>query len=518
MEWRKFKPFLFLLWIPLYACNSQSLLSFTISFDEAEDQRFHVQMEIPEWEGDTLELKIPGWMPGYYQYMHYAENVENFNFSVSGKPSNHWIHPSENVWEIYGIKGRPVKVTYDVLAERRFVANSFVDTSHAYIIPESAFLYIDNHLQLPVQIAINPLSTWPDVVTGLDPNPEIANVFTAQNFDVLYDCPILAGKLTEFPAFNVHGIPHRFFAYRPGTFDASALMGDLKKVVTVATELIGDIPYHSYTFIGIGPGRGGIEHLNNTTVAFEGSQLQSESGRLRMLNFLAHEYFHHYNVKRIRPFELGPFDYDRGSKTNLLWISEGLTVYYEYLTVRRAGLMNEIALLNQLANNIKATEEDPGLPYQSLAQASYATWQDGPFGGDNQAGDRAISYYEKGPVVGLMLDFTIRHATNNEQSLDDVMRHLYNRFYQSAQRGFTDAEFQQTCEAIAGIPLDEFFEYIYTTKPLDYNRYLAYGGLRLHISPREIDPSSNEYLLDFLPERNELQRKIYNDWTRNASR
>jgi predicted metalloprotease with PDZ domain len=126
-----------------------------------------------------------------------------------------------------------------------------------------------------------------------------------------------------------------------GEFDKVRLMNQLQKIIEQAATLIGDIPYNEYTFIGIGPGNGGIEHLNNTTVSFTGEKLSNRDVEIKMLNFLTHEYFHHYNVKRIRPFELGPFDYSQMNHTNQLWISEGLTVYYEYLLVKRAGLISE---------------------------------------------------------------------------------------------------------------------------------------------------------------------------------
>nr|MBI1228701.1 hypothetical protein [Cytophagales bacterium] len=141
-------------------------------------------------------------------------------------------------------------------------------------------------------------------------------------------------------------------------------MSRLKKITEAASAIIGEVPFDSYTFIAIGPGRGGIEHLNNTTVSFDGNTLNDEVSVNRMMNFLAHEYFHHYNVKRIRPFELGPFDYEKGSRTNMLWLSEGLTVYYEYLIVKRAGLADEGTLLANLEKNINAHENNPGRFHQ----------------------------------------------------------------------------------------------------------------------------------------------------------
>jgi predicted metalloprotease with PDZ domain len=256
-------------------------------------------------------------------------------------------------------------------------------------------------------------------------------------------------------------------------------MTNLKKMVETASSLIGDIPYKEYTFIAIGPGRGGIEHLNNTTISFAGSELASPGGMNRTMNFIAHEYFHHSNIKRIRPFELGPFDYTKANHTNLLWVSEGLSVYYEYIVVKRAGLSTEEQFLASLSGNIQAQETDPGRNFQSLTQSSYETWSDGPFGRQGEAGDRSISYYEKGPVVGLLLDIAIRNASGNSTSLDDVMRYLYYHYYKALGRGFTDAEFQEACEMAAGKPLNDVFEYVYTAKDLDYEKYLAPAGLKL---------------------------------------
>ena len=296
-----------------------------------------------------------------------------------------------------------------------------------------------------------------------------------------------------------------------GAFDRQLFMDNLKKVVESAVALMGDIPYKQYTFIGIGPGRGGIEHLNNTTVTFTGEGLETPEGMAGTMGFLGHEYFHNYNVKRVRPFELGPFDYDRGNKTYLLWVSEGLSVYYEYLVLERAGLMNERQLLDRFAQDITTLENNPGRKHQSLAQASYETWSDGPFGKQGADAGKSISYYVKGPVVGLLLDFAIRHATENSKSLDDVIRYLYNHYYKKLGRGFTDAEFQRSCEEIAGTSLVKFFEYIYTTKDLNYDKYLSYAGLELK-EYAGTDKGARKFMLRRKADVTPAQEAVLQDW------
>lgn len=460
------------------AQTSKPVFQYTVSIPNPASHYIHVALSSSGWNIEAIDLKMPAWMPGYYQLMPYAKAVENFSAKdKKGKPIT-VKHTDDNTWQINLAKNTAFNISYDVKTERQFVATSFIDSSHAYLVPAGLFLFADGFLNSAVTVKIND-NPWADIATGLDPIMGNRAEFMATDFDILYDSPILMGNLEELPAFKVNGINHRFIGYKLGDFDRVQFMNNLKKVVSAAVAVIGDIPYKEYTFIGIGPGRGGIEHLNNTTVSFDGKGLNTEQGMNTTMIFLAHEYFHHYNVKRIRPVELGPFDYTKANRTNLLWVSEGLSVYYEYLIARRAGLSSEAVFFGNFEKNINAVENNPGRHYQSLTQASYETWIEGPFGKQGKDTGKSISYYDKGPVIGLILDLTIRHATLNKRSLDDVMQLLYYHYYKKLQRGFTEAEFQQACERVAGKTLSSLFEFVYTTKELDYDTYLSYAGLKI---------------------------------------
>jgi predicted metalloprotease with PDZ domain len=163
----------------------------------------------------------------------------------------------------------------------------------------------------------------------------------------------------------------------------------------------------------------------------------------------------------------------------MLWVSEGLSVYYEYMVVNRAGLTTDAELFNAFRGNMMAFENKPGRLYQTLEQASYETWSDGPFGRTGDEVNKTISYYDKGPVVGLLFDFKIRQVTNNKRSLDDVMRFLYKEYYQKKKRGFTEEELKNAFESVAGVSLAREFEYVTTTKELDYPTYFNYAGLNI---------------------------------------
>jgi predicted metalloprotease with PDZ domain len=471
--------FCLILLVPQFvqAQKGNRTISYQISLPEADKHLVHVTMHIPKDTNNSWLVKLPKWTTGYYQLMNYDKNISNLIISANGR-SVKFDQPASNAWKIEQTRNQSVQIDYDVLCNKKFVANSYVDSNHAFLLFSSLLLYIDRELHNKAIVKIAMPRQWNQIATGLTASNQ-QHEYGANNFDQLYDCPMLMGKLEKLPSFEVDRKQHHFVGYQMGNFDQDAFMQDLKKIIQTATAIFGDIPYDEYTFLAIGPGMGGIEHANSAAVSFSGNQLSTPAGKNRLMTFLTHEYFHHYNIKRIRPLELGPFDYDRENRTNLLWVSEGLSVYYQYVIAKRAGVITEEMILENFAKNITNHENNPGKTHQSLIQASYHTWSDGPNGTSGREPNKAISYYEKGPIVGLILDLAIRKATSNRQSLDQVMRHIYWKYYKNLGRGFTDAEFQDACEQVAGISLKDVFEYVYTTREIDYDRYLEYGGLQL---------------------------------------
>lgn len=474
-------------------------LHYTVSMEHPERHLYHIVLKATGLTGQITDLRLPAWMPGYYQLLDYAKNLSGLRAVNENGTDLPWELTARDAWRVSLNGGHTLTVEYDIFANTQFGAQSWLDTTRGYISPASLFLYPDGYLQNPATLDINLYAGWKNIATGLDTVPGKTHRFYAPDFDILFDCPILMGNLETLPSFTVRGIPHYFIGYQLGDFDRPRFIGELKKVVSAAVEMFGDIPYKHYTFLAIGAGRGGFEHLNSTSVPFSGKDLSTDAGRRRVLLFLAHEYFHNYNVKRIRPIALGPFDYQRPNRTNMLWVSEGLSVYYEDKLVQWAGLMSGEDLLHNFHSNITDYENKSGHLYQSLAESSWDTWNDGPLGGKK---DSTISYYDKGPVIGLLFDMAIRHSTGNKKSLEDVMRTLYRTFYQQKHRGFTDAEFRATCETIAGTDLQELFDYVYTVKEPDYTTYLGYGGLTIDSS----------FTITPMPNPDTLQQKIRLSW------
>ncbi|MET3498997.1 putative metalloprotease with PDZ domain [Mucilaginibacter rubeus] len=453
-------------------------MQYSVSMEKAADHMYHVELT-NKTHLKTLDFKMCVWTPGYYQLINFAGAVQNFTVADAKGNSLKFDKPTKDTWKVINPSAGDVKISYDVKAVVPFVGNVYLDETRGYITPGGLFMYLDQELRHPVTIQMKPYSKWNDLVaTGLDTLKGQYHVYKAADFDVLYDSPFLMGELEVLPPFSVQNKPHNFIGYKLPAFDRQEFMDDLKKIAVTGSNIIGEIPYTHYTFLSIGAGGGGIEHLNSTSLSFSGGEgFNTPEARKKLYNFIAHEYFHHYNVKRIRPVELGPFDYSKENHTNMLWVSEGFTVYYEYMITRHAGLMNNEDMFGDFQNNLRNYENEPGHLYQSATQASYNTWDDGPNGRQGDDFNKTISYYDKGPILGLMLDFSIRHATQNKKTLDDVMRLLYYKYYKKLNRGFTEQEFRNECEKMAGVPLTEVFEYASTVKPPDYPKYFALGGL-----------------------------------------
>jgi predicted metalloprotease with PDZ domain len=239
----------------------------------------------------------------------------------------------------------------------------------------------------------------------------------------------------------------------------------------------GFLPFGRYVFLCVfRRGGGGLEHGNSTLLTCSATAMRSPASYLSWLNFVSHEYFHAFNVKRLRPVELGPFDYEEGPRTTGLWVAEGVTAYYDGLLTTRAGLGTTEEFLARLSGNIDRLQKSPGRLRQTLEQASLDVWT-GSFSGLG-GGERTVSYYVKGPVVALLLDAKVRQETKGARSLDDVMRLAYERF--SGEKGFTAGQFRKTAEEVAGAELRAWFEKaVASTEELDYAEALDWFGLRL---------------------------------------
>ena len=467
------------------ARSAAPAMSITVSMERPTSHYYHVVFRADGLKGETQDFKMPVWTPGYYRIMDYAKFVKDFRAEDGDGRALPFEKTAKNTWRVRAGKASSIVVSYDAYAFTRFVADSYLGDDGGFITPTGVFMHVAGRLKDPVTVTVIPRPEWKHVSTGLDPVPGRPATFTAPDFDTLYDCPILIGD-QEVLTFEAAGLPHTVAAYDLGSVDRARFTGDLKKIVEAAAALMGELPYRHYSFLIIGPGGGGLEHLNSTAVTLNAGSLANPQGYQGWLSFIAHEYFHLFNVKSIRPAALGPFDYDRENYTDMLWFSEGVTVYYEFMLLNRAGLMTRDEVLGRLGSTIADYENAPGRRHQPATLSSFDTWT-GFFGRSEHAANTTISYYDIGCGLGLLLDLKIREASNGRSSLDDVMRTLYRTFYKDKKRGFTDREFRDVCERAAGVSLGEIFDvYVPTVEKWDYAKYLGNAGLTIDVEPRPV--------------------------------
>jgi predicted metalloprotease with PDZ domain len=465
-------------------------IAFTVSMPEPHTHLLQVELRVRaggQIDGGggggalpaQLDLVMPVWTPGSYLVREYERHVQDFAATDGGGGALAWRKVNKDTWRVEtGGAAREVRASYRVYANDLSVRTNELNDRHAFWNNAALLMYVVGHLRAPATVRVVPYGDW-RVATGLPEVKGQANTFRADNFDILYDAPF---EVSDFKtlAFEVRGVPHRIVIDGEGNYEPERVRRDVQKIVETAVALMGEIPYRDYTFLlHLRPlGGGGLEHLNSTALIVARNSFRPETSYRNFLTLVAHEYFHVWNVKRIRPDVLGPFDYTQENYTRLLWVAEGVTSYYENIIVRRAGLLSDKDYLDALAREIQTLQRTPGRRSVSVEESSFDAWIKYYRPDENQI-NSTVSYYDKGAILGALLDLEIRRRSNGARSLDDVLRHLYTEFYKR-ERNYTPEDFQRICEQMAGASLDDLFgRYVRGREELDYDRAFAGVGLQL---------------------------------------
>ena len=460
---------------------AQTKIAFDVSFSEPQAHYVDVQMEISGNRKDKLDLKMPVWTPGSYLIREFAKNLEGFAATdLKGKALT-FEKTDKNTWRILNAATDKIKVTYRIYANEISVRTSFVDASHAFLSPTGMFLYLDDQLKLSSSVTVNLPKGWTKISTGLDMVKGKENTFFAADFDTLYDTPFEIGNQDIFE-FTAAGVLHQVAMYGGGNYNKERLKKDMAKIVEEETSIFGENPNDRYVFIvhNFNAGGGGLEHLNSTVLGAARNSYGSEPGYSNFLSLVAHEYFHLWNVKRLRPFALGPFNYDRENYTSNLWIAEGFTAYYDNLILRRAGFYSPDRYLDVLSEDLNTIENQPGNQVQSASEASFDAWIKFYRPNENSR-NSTISYYGKGSLIAMIADLEVLNATKGVKGLDDVMKAMYEEYYIKLGRGYTDAEFKAMLEKVSGVSFTALYDnYVNGTKPIEYAKYFGYAGLGIN--------------------------------------
>ena len=456
-----------------------SPLSHLIKMPEPQTHYFEITTTVDlsnvSYKKSFVDFKMAAWTPGSYLIREFAKNLEAVKAEANGKPIS-ISKINKNTWRVaLGAATKKIQVSYRVYAFELSVRTSFLDDSHGYINPASVLLYVNDFANLPQDINIEPYKNFKVVSTALKGTGKF--IYQAKNLDELIDSPIEIGNHKVWD-FKVNGIPHQIAFYGTTKVDSVKFLADVTKVCEEAQKVVGEHPCDHYLFImhNIGRGTGGLEHLYSTTCSVSRSAYESERGYQGVLSLLAHEYFHLWNVKRIRPKSLGPFDYENENYTHNLWLSEGMTSYYSGVILQRMGKISNQDYANRIAAEISSVENTPGSHLESAADASWDAWIKYYRPNENSR-NQTVSYYEKGSLLGYVLNAWIIKSTKGQKCMDDVFKHLYQAYYKKLNRGFTDAELEDAFSKVAGTSAKPLFEsYVYGVQTPDYqNLFNEFG-------------------------------------------
>ena len=493
----------------LLAQENQSLRSITyhLSMPKPASHLFNVSIEVETTGVESLDFQMPMWSPGRYAVFDFAKNVQEFQaqtLNCTQRPDAPsaatcradalpFARLDNQTWQVQTHGVQKLIVSYKVFGNDLSGTFSQLDTRHANLNGGSIFMYIVGHKPDPVKVTIEPPAGW-----------RIANGWTERggqrewqypNWDVMIDAPTeIAPDFTE-DQFEVDGKTYHVIVHSFGDEGGkrTALVRDIEKLVRTETGMWGPPEFDAYTFLihfaADDHSGDGMEHLTSTQIIEPGAL--GESGVYEdTLDTVSHEFFHVWNVKRLRPFELGPWDFTRAANTRGLWVAEGFTNYYGHLMQRRAGLWDTAKFLQREGNTINGIENAPGSKLMSAIDSSLSAsfLDDAPHSQNTNISNTAISYYPKGELIGMVLDLIIRGKTNGKASLDDLMRRMYDEFYLKSPnasyylhgRGYTPEDVQRVASEVAGADLSDFFTtYVRGVTPLPYDEAFAFVGLRL---------------------------------------
>ncbi len=461
-------------------------IRYTISMLHPETHRFQLTVEVRGWEGAHADLVLPAWTPGSYLIREFARHVEGFRAETLDSAPLPVTRLSKAAWRVETGGERSFRARYEVYANELTVRTSHLDATHGYFNGANVFTYLDGYKEQPVTLRIEAPEGWHASIAL--PQDDKGH-YQAATYDILVDSPGEVGthRVLHFEAL---GKPHEVALWGTGNEDEGALRRDLKQVVEGVAEMFGsELPYERYLFIVHLGDRlsGGLEHRDSTTLAVDRWTFEPRSEYEKFLRLAVHEFFHVWNVKRIRPHNLGPFDYTQEVYTPLLWVMEGFTTYYDVILLRRAGFISERRCLDMLAERIGSYRQQPGRLVQSLEESSLTAWTKF-YRQDENYINTGISYYVKGGLVALMLDLGIRARTESRKSLDDVLRYLWQE-YGRRDVGFTGEQFEQAVTRVGEIEFEPYLRrFLRGVEELPLEEAVERAGLRLDSRAKEGGP------------------------------
>ena len=476
-------------------------MDYELRFGKPNTHLMEITIRATGLPGGTAEFAMPAWAPGSYVIQDYAANVQDFRATgATGKPLAS-RKTDKQTWRVELAGETAVTVAYKLYANTLANNQAQVNDRHVFIGGPAVWMYLVAGKTRPIRLKIETPAGW-RVATGMKRSPD--GTFAAADYDWLADSPIEISDFVE-QTFEYEGATYHLAVHDVlGRKDFSKFTADTKKFVTELVQMMAPVaggtsaegkrraaPFDHYWFIyHIWPGsRGGLEHLESTQINFstdwDDIRPDARYGNLYLerISVASHEFFHSWNVKRLRPKPLGPFDYSREAHTTSLWVSEGLTTYWGDLALARSGVMSPQEYLDSIGRLLTEFEQQPGRKIRSIEETSWDTWfRPANLRQDSNLANTQYSYYDGGQVIGHLLDFAIREATDNKKSLDDWLRLLYSR-HALPKPGFAPEDLVRAANETAGRDLSDIFRrYVSDKEPIPYETYFAYAGIEVERS------------------------------------
>ena len=456
--------------------SQQTPVSYSVDLTRANTHYITVEMTFEPVDEQT-QIMMPVWTPGSYLIREYPKQVDRI-VAVDAKGKRLEIEKvTKNRWQVDCGKSKSVSVKYRLYCHERSVRTNWVSHDYAILNGAPTFITVPEYLDREHVVQLKLPGVWKRSRTSLK-GGESPHEFVAADYHELVDSPIVAGAMVVYP-FEVGGVPHQFVNVNErGFWDGERAAKDLAKIVKTHQDVWGTVPYDRYMFINVvGGGGGGLEHDNCCLMLASRWACGNESTYQSWLSLASHEFFHTWNIRRLRPSGLVKYDYESENYTPSLWIAEGITSYYEDLLLVRAGLITRAQFVSELSSKISRVQNAEGRKVQSLRDASHDAWIKFYRPGENSS-DTTISYYTKGCVVGMLLDAEIRARSEGKKSLDDVMRRLYEKH--SGTVGYKPSEFRAICDEVSESDMSQWFKSaIDSTDELQFQNVCDWFGLEI---------------------------------------
>ncbi len=459
-------------------------VKYTIGFANPVTHYCEVEISVKTDGENFVEFGMPVWTPGSYKVREYSRHVDKVRAEDGKGKGLSCEKVNKNTWRVSTMESEEVLLKYRVYCNEVTVRTSQITSDHAFINGTSVFMFVRGKMDAECELEIKPHTNWKKISTGLTYIER--NLYKAENYDVFVDCPIEIGN-QEVLEFESDGKKHYISIYGKGNYDKEKFVTDFKKIADAESRMMDGLPYEHFTFLltFVESGGGGLEHLNSFAAIFPAWKFDDEKMYKRFLGLISHELFHVWNVKRIRPIELGPFNYDAEVYTKMHWVTEGWTSFFDNLLLRRAELLDDKGYLEFVAEEVNEILGYEGRMHQSLEESSFDNWIKFYEKHENTRNDQ-ISYYKKGSLIAMMLDIEMISATNGEKCLDDALKILYEDFKKDPAHGYTSERVKEVCESIAGKNLDSFWaKYIRGTDELPLEEYLAKAGIEMKNAHKE---------------------------------